>query len=86
MAVGHKNYVGIEWPVLNNCTEKFHQFERVTDSLMRVSSADQWTAFAIVAYFIRPVSFYCVDITVTMYLFESTWMILWIVNYCPKNL
>ena len=47
-----------------------------------VASVDQWTSYGMgaVAYFIRLVSFYCVNITETMYLFEPTWMILWIVN------
>ena len=38
-----------------------------------VSSVDQWTVFVMVAYFD------CVDITVTMYLFEPPWMLLSII-------
>ena len=43
--------VGIQWPVLNKCTKKFHQLEPVVVSLTRVSSVDQWTTFVMVAYF-----------------------------------
>ena len=78
--------VGIKWPVLNKCTRKFHQLERVMDSLARVcsvASIDRWKVFVMVAYVICAVPFFCVDVTVTkltVYLFEHTWMFLWIVN------
>ena len=39
------------------------------DSSATISSM---TTFRVVAYFTRPVSFFCVDITETMYLFEPT--------------
>ena len=75
--------IGIQWTVLNKCTMKFHQLERVKDSrtcAAQFKSVDKWTALVMVACFIRLVSFYCVDIIVNMYLFEPTWMFLWIVN------